>query len=492
MKIKLLFIASFVFSFFTTSLNAQTQLGTDINGELAGDESGSRVSISRDGTTLAIGAYKNDGNGNSSGHARIYRYNGTNWIKLGADLDGEAAVDQFGIGISLSDDGNIVAIGSNQNSQSAPASGHVRIYSYNGTEWVQLGADIDGLPHAENLSVPALSADGTIVAIGALNHDGTGDGIGRVVVYNYDGSQWVQMGNNIYGEANADFSGESVSIAANGLRLAIGATGNDDNGSSSGQVRVYDYNGTNWVQTGNDINGEGISDFSGYVSFSGDGTTLAVGARFNNGNGVDSGQVKVYRYNGTNWVRIGNNIYGEAAGDALGSSVSLSFDGTILAAGAPRNNGNGTRSGSTRIYQYNGTNWIQRGIDINGEAADDYSGFGVSLSSNGTRVAIGALLNDGNGTDSGHVRVYNLSAILSSDSFVLENFKIFPNPTSEKVIITLQENLQLEKVTIYNTLGQFIKTEKNNIINVTGFAKGSYFFEIITNKGKATKTIVIQ
>ena len=78
------------------------------------------------------------------------------------------------------------------------------------------------------------------------------------------------------------------------------------------------------------------------------------------------------------------------------------------------------------------------------------------------------------------------------NNYWAENFKIFPNPTSEKVTITLQENLELEKVNIYNTLGQFIKTEKNNTINVIGFVKGSYFFEVITNKGKATKTITIE
>ena len=128
------------------------------------------------------------------------------------------------------------------------------------------------------------------------------------------------------------------------------------------------------------------------------------------------------------------------------------------------------------------------GADIDGVAAYDNSGYSVSLSSDGTTVAIGAPLNYSEGS----VRVYDLAAVLSSDSFVQSNFSVYPNPASEQVTITLQENLQLEKVTIYNTLGQLIKTEKNNVINVTGFAKGSYYFEVITNKGKATKTIVIQ
>ena len=53
--------------------------------------------------------------------------------------------------------------------------------------------------------------------------------------------------------------------------------------------------------------------------------------------------------------------------------------------------------------------WSQLGADIDGEATDDYSGYSVSLSSDGTKVAIGAPYNDGNGSNSGHVRVYEYS-----------------------------------------------------------------------------------
>jgi len=60
-----------------------------------------------------------------------------------------------------------------------------------------------------------------------------------------------------------------------------------------------------------------------------------------------------------------------------------------------------------RLYEWNGAAWNQVGEDIDGEAEDDRSGYSVSLSSDGTVVAIGAYGNDGNGSDSGHVRVYS-------------------------------------------------------------------------------------
>ncbi|MCB6037788.1 T9SS type A sorting domain-containing protein, partial [Flavobacterium psychrophilum] len=70
--------------------------------------------------------------------------------------------------------------------------------------------------------------------------------------------------------------------------------------------------------------------------------------------------------------------------------------------------------------------------------------------------------------------------------------KIYPNPVSEILNIALQEGLQLQKVNFYNTLGQLIKTTNHLETNVSSFAKGNYFVEVITNQGKATKTIIIQ
>ncbi|WP_117590435.1 leucine-rich repeat domain-containing protein, partial [Flavobacterium psychrophilum] len=83
--------------------------------------------------------------------------------------------------------------------------------------------------------------------------------------------------------------------------------------------------------------------------------------------------------------------------------------------------------------------------------------------------------------------------LLSNHSFAIESaLKIYPNPVSEILNITLQEGLQLEKVNFYNTLGQLIKTTNHSEINVSSFAKGNYFVEVMTNQGKATKTIIIQ
>ncbi|MCB0376400.1 MAG: hypothetical protein KDD04_10815, partial [Sinomicrobium sp.] len=269
-----------------------TQQGADINGEAVNNYSGSSVSLSNDGSRIAIGAYGNADNGVFSGHVRIYEFNGANWMQLGADINGEAADDRSGWSSSLSGDGSRVAIGAYWNDGGGNNSGHVRIYEFNGVNWVQLGTDINGA--------------------GA-------------------GGQ----------------SGWSVSISDNGSRVAIGAPQNSGGGAVSGHVRIYEFNGVNWVQLGTDIDGEAAGDWSGYsVSLDSNGNRVAIGAIYNDGGfGGGSGHVRIYEYNGANWVQLGNDIDSERPDDEFGSSVSISDNGNRVAIGAPQNDDNGTASG---------------------------------------------------------------------------------------------------------------------------------------------------
>ena len=99
---------------------------------------------------------------------------------------------------------------------------------------------------------------------------------------------------DIDGEASHDYSGGDVSLSADGNVVAIGASGNDGNGLDSGHVRLYEWSGSAWNQLGNDIDGEMPGDQSQIVSLSADGSTVAIGALFNDGNGYSSGHVRVF------------------------------------------------------------------------------------------------------------------------------------------------------------------------------------------------------
>eukprot|EP00979_Chaetoceros_neogracilis_P013664 scaffold3990_cov284-Chaetoceros_neogracile.AAC.5 len=392
------------------------QMGADIDGEAAGDRSGESVSLSNDGTVVAIGAPYNDENGSNSGHVRIYAWDSNSWVQRGNDIDGEAAYDYSGASVSLSNDGTVVAIGAPYNDGvNGSNSGRVRIYAWDSAtkSWVQRGNDIDGDAYNDNSGRSvSLSNDGTVVAIGAPCNDENGSNSGHVRIYAWDSASWVQRGNDLDGEAAYDYSGRSVSLSNDSTVVAIGAYANDENGSHSGHVRIYAWDSTSWVQRGNDLDGEAAYDYSsGGVSLSNDGTVVAIGAVGNDENGSNSGHVRIYAWDSAtkSWVQRGNDIDGDAIYDESGRSVSLSNDGTVVAIGARYNDGvNGTDSGHVRVYAWDSTSWVQRGNDLDGEAAYDESGWrAVSLNNDGTVVAIGADGNDENGSYSGHVRVYS-------------------------------------------------------------------------------------
>ena len=127
------------------------------------------------------------------------------------------------------------------------------------------------------------------------------------------------------------------------------------------------------------------------------------------------GKVRVFEWfdngkgSGYAWVQRGNEIDGEAAGDKSGYSVSLSADGNIVAIGAPYNDDGNTNSGHVRVFAYVGNNWIQIGNDIDGVVVGGFLGGSLSLSSDGKFLAIGAK-SDSNGI----VRVYEIPFLIQS------------------------------------------------------------------------------
>ena len=464
---------------------AQTQIGADIDGEAVGEWIGHSVSLSSNGSMVAIGA-PNIG----SGHVRVYQNISGVWTKIGTDIYGEAANDYSGHSVSLSSDGTMVAIGARYNDGNGNESGHVRVYQNISDVWTQIGTDIDGEAAGDESGMSvSLSSDGNIMAIGAPFNDGTAINAGHVRVYQYISNVWTQIGTDIDGEAPRDRSGWSLSLSSDGSILAIGAYRNDGNGEDSGHVRVYQNQSGVWTQIGTDIDGEAAEDQSGWsVSLSSDGSILAIGANGNDANGGSSGHVRVYQNNSGIWTQLGDDIDGEAALDESGLSVSLSSDGSIVAIGAFFNDGTAINSGHVRVYQYISNVWTQIGTDIDGEAGSDQSGWSVSLSSTGDTVAIGAPQNS---SSSGHVRVYDLSAVLSlEDNIISKNFNVYPIPVNSNLQLHLSTILEFKMATIYNYYGQLVLQSKKTTIDVSNLSSGVYFLEVETNNGKGVKKII--
>jgi hypothetical protein len=215
------------------------QKGADIDGEAANDWSGFSVSMP-DANTVAVGAIWNDANGGSSanfGHVRVYTWNGSAWLQKGDDMNGEFAGDQFGQSVSMPD-ANTIAVGAPYNDGSGSDSGHARVYTWNGSSWNQMGSDINGDATVDNAGVSVSMPNATTLAVGIPGHDGSFGDAGQVRMYSWNGSNWNQLGTNINGEGPQNYSGKAISMP-NANTIAIGATGNDAGDLDVGHVRVY-------------------------------------------------------------------------------------------------------------------------------------------------------------------------------------------------------------------------------------------------------------
>jgi hypothetical protein len=163
-------------------------------------------------------------------------------------------------------------------------------------------------------------------------------------------NRFLKLGRGIRGEAENDSFGDSISTNAVGDRIAIGAPKNDGplafGQPDCGSVRVYQWNGNTWTKLGQDIDGEFGQERSGYsVSMNAVGDRIVIGSPYH----VSfSGQVRVYEWNGTVWTQLGGDINGSGF---FGWSVSMNNDGNRIAVGAYLYDSNVTNAGQVRKYE---------------------------------------------------------------------------------------------------------------------------------------------
>ena len=466
------------------TLNAQVQIGADIVGEAFGDNSGYSVSMP-DANTVAIGAPLNDVSGNySSGQVRVYTWSGSAWVQKGSDLDGEGSGDYSGYSVSMPD-ANTVAIGAPYNDGNGIDAGHVRVYTWSGTAWVQKGSDIDGEGSGDNSGYSVSMPDANTVAIGAPFNK-IWD-VGHVRIYTWNGNTWVQKGVDIDGESGGDYSGQSISMPDVNT-VAIGATPNNI-------ARVYIWNSTAWIKKGTNIVGETFGDNFGQSVSMPNANVIAIGAPLNSGGGYNAGHVRVYQWGsaGNNWsgpwMQSGVDIDGEAEGDNLGWSVSMPDENT-LAIGAIGNDGNGVEAGHVRIYTFSSSAsiWIQRGIDIDGESYADLCGHSVSMP-NHDAIAIGAPHNTRDTVSSsgskGHTRIFSLATIDVTENRPTFPFKLYPNPVNGVLKVEVDSEYFNTKYSIFDNTGRIVLNGQINSeivsIELGYLAAGVYTFKVGEN-----------
>lgn len=504
--------AVFIVFLMAGGTQAQTQVGSDIRGAGSESFSGFSVALSSDGSRLAIGSVGNSSNGDRAGLVRVYEYDGSEWTPLGLAIEGEAAGDEAGWSVALSWDGNTVAVGAPGYDGTAVDAGYVRTFRYDGTQWLRLGSEINGEAEGDRFGTSvSLSSDGNQLAAGAPGNDGTGPDAGHVRVFQLDSSEWVPFGSAIDGEAGGDRSGEAISLSSGGLSLAVGAPFSDGNGDTSGHVRVYEYDGSAWVQLGFDMDGEEpTNQFGSSVALSADGSRVAAGAPFHGPDGDQSGQVRVYEFTSIGWLQLGADLDGVARGDMSGSAVSLSADGIRLAVGAPGHASNGARSGHLQVYDFDGDEWIQVGADIDSRSRGDRFGASISLAADGSQLVAGGPGNSDAGLFAGHTRVFEIDAspvnrarseVPASPAVVLS--PVYPNPFTDRasfsVTLPAPESVS---VAVFDALGRQVMQLHSGMLPVNaahtfrvergGLPSGVYVLRVAGRTFAESRRIVVR
>lgn len=474
---------------------SQTQIGSDINGENMGDLSGFSTSMNAEGNIIAIGSPYNDNNGINSGQVRIYKNQSGNWTQIGNDIYGTSSSGILGYSVSLNDEGNIVVIGAPDHTEPSMFEvGQVKVFENQSGIWTQIGEDITGEAFSDHSGYSvSINGEGNIVAIGAPDNEGlNGGNYGHVRVYQYQNDSWVQLGNDIDGEEQEDNSGFAISLNTEGDIVAIGAQNSNDSFMGAGHVRIYQFQDDNWVQIGNDIDGDAPNDKLGSsVSLSNDGNRIVIGAIDHNG----KGQVKAFEFQGTDWIQLGNDMLGTVSGEDFGVSVALNGEGNIIAIGANRNSDSISGAGQIKLFQLQENNWVQIGNSINGKKNDERFGTSVTCNNLGDVVAGGAYSNDSIGTNSGAVRVFENNAIISppleNTHLSLSQTILYPNCADDLINIQFNQTVSKIQIEILNSMGKTLTNKKHTVsdfvqIDVKNYPKGFYFVTITSEKEKTS------
>ena len=393
----------------------------------ARDQFGWSVSTDADGSTIAVGAPGSDVDGENAGVAYVFTMPSDGWgaTSTAATLRLGRPFGHFGHSVSVSADGSTVTA----TMPNWASTGAAHVFTLPAAGW----EDTTSAPRISSMDIDrgnsfgwsvSASADGSVIAVGAHGDDENGRDAGAAYVFTSPSGRWgtgtpARLKLTAPDGAVGDGFGRAVSVSGDGSIVAVGANGDDDNGSDSGSAYIFTRPPAVWTATSTSVKltaSDGAADdaFGEAVSVSGDGSIIAVGAHGDDDNGSDSGSVYVFTRPAGGWTATSTSVKltasDGAADDLFGWSISVSGDGSTIAVGAHGDDDNGSRSGSAYIFTRPSGGWTASAMSDKltapDGAADDVFGWSVSLSEDGNTVAVGARLGDGNENDAGSAYVF--------------------------------------------------------------------------------------
>jgi hypothetical protein len=253
-----------------------------------------------------------------------------------------------------------------------------------------------------------LSEDGSSLAVGAAGNGGYAE------VYFLNSGSWNQVGGTIL-ESQQQLAVFSVSLSNDGTTLAVGGVPATEDGAVA---LVFLRVAGNWQERGSGIDGPtAIGETIYLADISGDGNTIVVSNYYTNDAKANTGldlDVRAFAWSddADDWEQLGQNMHAGFLDEKSGYFVSLSEDGRTIAMGDPgaRGEGDGAVAGHAHFFEFKNGEWIQVGPNYEGEAAGDQFGYAVALSGDGDSLVAGAPYNRGLGEERGRVVVLKAAA----------------------------------------------------------------------------------
>lgn len=383
--------------------DAQAQRCTRIDShELAvsdgrgGIDFGRAMAIS--GQTAVIGSF---------GAGYVYRFDGSRWAEQ-AKLHASDGASGNGFGWSVAIDDGTILVGVPWDDDNGEDSGSAIVFRFDGTRW----AESAKLLPADGMSGDrfgfAVAVSGDTIVIGAQHDRDNGPDFGSAYVFTSDGTVWTQQAKLLpdNGDDNAGFG--SVVSVVDGTVL-IGAPYDDDFGQASGAVCVYQLEGTTWTRQAklHSNNADRFMIFGQAIAQT--DNLVMIGAEQRNPNGPGVGLVKVFSRQAGEWTQRTTLRASDAIDDArFGSAIAL--HGNIAVIGAQYDSRNGTLVGAAYVFRMEGSRWIERMRLL---ASDWQWGdqLGSTVAHAGGTVLVAARGHDEYGTDSGGVFAYELVCV---------------------------------------------------------------------------------